>query len=158
VLVAGAALLTGVVSAGSKLPSAAPETFGLLVLWFILGFALYSAAYGLAGSLVSRQEDVQSVVAPLTVALVVGYVVAANALTAPDSGLATIAGYIPPLAPMVVPARVVLGSMGALEVVISVILTLLAIAGVVALAGVVYERAVLRTGGRVGLRDVLRGA
>jgi ABC-2 type transport system permease protein len=156
VLVGAAALITGAVAAGSKLPSAAPAVFALLVLWFILGFALYSAAFGLAGSLVSRQEDVQAVTSPLAAIIVAAYIVAASALSNPDGGLATVASYIPPLAPMTVPARVVLGSMGAVALVVSVLITLVAIAAVVALAAVVYERAVLQTGGRVGLREVLQ--
>ena len=38
-------------------------TFGVM---FVLGFALYATLYAGAASLVSRQEDVNQVVAPLT--------------------------------------------------------------------------------------------
>ena len=40
---------------------------GVVMLWFLLGFALYSCAFAVAGALVPRQEEIQSVTAPLTI-------------------------------------------------------------------------------------------
>ena len=37
-----------------------------VLLWFVLGFALYSFAYAAAGAIVARQEEVQFVVMPMT--------------------------------------------------------------------------------------------
>ena len=49
----------------------------LFGVYGVLGFLLYAVLYAAAGSLVSRQEDVSSVVQPLTMVAALGYVVAA---------------------------------------------------------------------------------
>ena len=38
----------------------------LALVWFVVGYAFYAAAFACAASLVSRQEDLQSVLTPLT--------------------------------------------------------------------------------------------
>ena len=48
------------------LPEFPIDSMLILVLWFILGYSLYAVAFGAAGALVSRPEDAQSVVAPIS--------------------------------------------------------------------------------------------
>jgi ABC-2 type transport system permease protein len=155
VLVGGAALVAGRLAGGAGLPSAAPGTLALVVLWFVLGFAFYSVAYAAAGALVSRQEDLQSASAPVTWLMTAAFLTAYIALDDPDSTLVRILALLPPFAPILVPARVVLGDMGALEVVAAVALSLAGTAGLVLLAARVYERALLRIGAPVKVRQVL---
>lgn len=70
----------------------------------------------------------------------------------PNGALAQIAAFVPPLAPMVVPARMVLGDMSVVGLVLAVVVDLLATAGLIALAASIYERAILRIGAPVSLR------
>ncbi|HEY0493456.1 MAG TPA: ABC transporter permease, partial [Candidatus Dormibacteraeota bacterium] len=51
------------------------------LLWFILGYFLYAILFAAAGSLVSRQEEVQSVVLPITMLTVLTWFVAIGVLT-----------------------------------------------------------------------------
>lgn len=53
VMVATPALVVAA-GTGTDLPSGSALTVASLVLWFVLGYALYSCAYAAAGSLVSR--------------------------------------------------------------------------------------------------------
>ena len=46
---------------------------GLALAWFIVGYAFYGAAFACAASLVPRQEDLQSVLTPLQLLLLVGF-------------------------------------------------------------------------------------
>ena len=41
-----------------------------MIVWFLLGFAFYACLYAALASLVSRQEEVQNVTAPLSILLV----------------------------------------------------------------------------------------
>ena len=68
-IVGGAALAAGRLAGGAGLPSAAPGTVALVALWFVLGYAFYSAAFGAVGALVSRQEDLETATGPITVVL-----------------------------------------------------------------------------------------
>ena len=61
---------------------------GIVLVWFLLGFALYAGLFAMAGVLVSRQEDVQSTTTPLTIAIVLSFLLVFPALDDPSGGLA----------------------------------------------------------------------
>jgi len=128
----------------------------VVMLWFLLGFALYSCAFAVAGALVPRQEEIQAVTAPLTILILASFFLSFGALDDPSSTLARVLSLIPPSAPMVMPVRLIAGNVPAWEVVLSIALTVAAAAGLIALAARVYGAAVLRTGSRVTLRAVWR--
>jgi ABC-2 type transport system permease protein len=130
----------------------------LALVWFVLGYAFYAAAFACAASLVSRQEDLQSVISPLTIVLMVGFFVSFGVAADPDGTLAKVSSYIPPVAPMTMPPRIALGEASAVEVVGALAVTLGATALLVPLAARIYSGAVLRTGGTIKLRDAWRAA
>lgn len=127
-----------------------------VVLWFVLGYAFYAAVFAVAASLVSRQEDLGSVLTPTTLVLVAGFFVGLQAAGDPDSTLATVTSYVPGLSPLVMPVRQAAGEAAAWEVGLAVVLMLVAIALVVRLGGRVYAGALLRTSGKTKLREALR--
>jgi ABC-2 type transport system permease protein len=163
-----AALLQGVVILGSALVAAQVTGADLLDLvtpadllgllgWFLLGYALYAVVYAAAGSLVARQEDVQNVATPPALPLLVGYIVAAQAAFGDaESPLVRVMSLFPATAPVVMPVRTTVSDVPAWEVALSIALTLAGIVVLVAVASRVYARALLRTGGRVRWREVLR--
>ena len=156
VLAGGAALLAGALAGGAGLPSAAPGAVALVVMWFVLGYAFYSVAFAAVGALVSRQEDLQTAIMPITLLMTGGFYVALIVVnTDPNGTAAQIVAFVPPLSPMVVPARMVLGNMNTIELALAVALDLLATAGMIALAARVYERAILRTGAPIKLRRLV---
>lgn len=153
-LIAGAgALIAGRLAGGAGLPSAAPKAIALVLLWFILGYAFYSVAFAAVGALVSRQEDLSTAIVPVTLVMTAAFYMALIIANGnPNGALAQIAAFVPPLAPMVVPARMVLGDMSVVGLVLAVVVDLLATAGLIALAARIYERAILRIGAPVSLR------
>jgi ABC-2 type transport system permease protein len=156
-LAGGAALLAGTLAGGAGLPSAAPKAVALVVLWFVLGYVFYSVAFAAAGALVSRQEDLTTAMLPINVVLIGAFYLALIIVNGnPNGTLARIAAFVPPLAPMVVPARMVLGDMNAVGLMAAVAVDLIATAGLIVLAGRIYERAILRTGAPVRLHRLLR--
>ncbi len=150
-----AALAAGRLAGGAGLPSAAPETIALVLLWFVLGYVFYSVAFAAVGALVSRQEDLQTAMLPVNAVLIAAFYLALIVSGNPNGTVARVAAFLPPFAPMVVPMRMIIGDMGALALAASVAIDLLATAGLVWLAGGIYERAILRIGAPVKLRRVL---
>jgi ABC-2 type transport system permease protein len=155
-----AGLIAADVAGGEGLPPSAPETVALVVGWFVLGFVFYSVAYAALGALVSRQEDLEATTAPVNILLVAAYFGANAAIADPDGTWAQIAAFLPPLAPLIVPTRVVLGDMGAIGLVASVAISLLATYALIRVAARIYERSILRMGAPISLRSALatRGA
>jgi ABC-2 type transport system permease protein len=154
-VVCAAGLATTEVAGGEGLPPSAPETIALIVGWFVLGFGFYSVAYAALGALVSRQEDLEATTAPVNILLIGAYWGAMLAMADPDGTWARIAAFLPPLAPMVVPARVVLGDMGAIGLLAAVAVELLATFALIRVAAGIYERSVLRIGAPISLRSAL---
>lgn len=131
-------------------------TVATVVAWFVLGYAFYASVFAVAASLVSRQEDLGSVLTPASMLLVAGFVVAVQAAGDPSGTLATVTSYLPGLSPLVMPVRQAAGEAAPWEVALAVVLMLLAIALIVRLGGRVYAGALLRTSGRTKIREALR--
>ena len=127
------------------------------LLWYVLGFFAYATVFAAAGSLVSRQEDVQSVITPVTMVLAIGYVVGFNLVLQDPEGTATTwLSMIPLFSPIMMPGRIAVGVAPAWQIVLAVLLTLGVIALFTWLGSRIYRGAILHTGGRVALRNALR--
>lgn len=160
-LVIAVGLVGGTLLDAVDLPHVTAGWVALIVLWFLLGYALYACVYAVAGAVVSRQEDLQSSTGALNMVVIAAYVLSFVALQDPDGALMTLLSFLPPSAPMAMPARWLVTDVPAWQLVVSIGLTLVAIAALVRLATVVYSRAALRMGPKVSLRSVLstgRGA
>ena len=131
-------------------------TVASVVAWFVLGYAFYACVFAVAASLVSRQEDLGSVLAPASMVLVLGFFVALQAAGDPDGTLATVTSFVPGLSPLVMPVRQAAGEVTGAEVALAVVLMLVTIALAVRLGGRVYSGALLRTSGKTKLREALR--
>jgi ABC-2 type transport system permease protein len=156
-IVAVAALGALAVSDNADVPATTGMTIAWLVLWFVLGYGFYAVLYGAAGSLVSRQEEAQSMTLPISGVLLVSYLVAMDAARSPDSTAALVGSFLPPTAPMVMLARVAYGGVPAWQIAASVALMVATIVVMLRLAGRVYAGAALRSGRRVGLREAWFG-
>lgn len=155
-LVAGAALIA--LRFGEN-PSASttPSTIAWIVFWFVMGYGFYAVLYATAGSLVSRQEEAQSIQFPISAALIVTYLAAMEAARSPDGAVSVIASLFPPTAPMVMIARIAQGDVPWWQIVLSVSLMVVTVYGMVLLAGRIYAGAVLRFGRRLRLREAWAG-
>jgi ABC-2 type transport system permease protein len=155
VAVCAAGLLGAQLAGDDGLPPSAAGTVVLVVVWFVLGFAFYSVAYAALGALVSRQEDLEATTAPVNVLLVLTYFGANAAVQDPDGTWAQLASFLPPVAPLIVPSRVVLGDMGALEMIAAVVVEVVATVFLIRIAAGIYERSILRVGAPISLRSAL---
>lgn len=90
-----------------QLSSVPVGTWAWLLVFFLLGFLMYSALYAAMGAMVSRPEEVQNASGLPTFILVVAYIVALVALVTPGGQVATIASFVPFLTPLIMFARVV---------------------------------------------------
>jgi ABC-2 type transport system permease protein len=125
----------------------------------VLGFLLYAVLYAAAGSLVSRQEDVNTAVMPMTMITVVGYMIAVYASTGSldvRSEWLTVLSVVPFLSPFLMLPLVVNGQATAPQVVVSIALLLATIAVAWWFAARIYSVGVLLYGQRPDIRSVWR--
>jgi ABC-2 type transport system permease protein len=146
-----AAVATGAVD----VPSGIAGVAGQVIVWFLLGFAFYACLYAALAALVSRQEEVQNVTAPLSILLVGSFFLAISALNSPDSGLAKVTSILPPFSTMVMPIRWASGTVPLWEVGVSMLLMAVAVVALIRVGGRIYAGAVLRSGPRVKIKEAL---
>jgi ABC-2 type transport system permease protein len=138
-----------------EFPSGAIATMGVVLVWFVLGFFFYAGLFAVAGSIVTRQEDLQTTMTPLTILIIASFIIGLSAMGDPDSTLAVVASLLPFSSPLVMPTRIVLGDAAPWEVVASLAISVVSTAALIPIATKVYSRALLRPG-RVRIRQVLR--
>ncbi|HVW81681.1 MAG TPA: ABC transporter permease [Mycobacteriales bacterium] len=158
-ILVGFALGLGAAVGSNILNGTAPVVVVSVLGWLVLGYAFYSWVFAAAGSMVERQDQVQAIAFPVTIPLLIGYV---SSITAVSSGHAslyiTVLAYLPPTAPFAMPVLVSLHAATWWQFTLSALISLGSTVMLARFASAVYRRAVLRTGGRVKLRDVLSGA
>jgi ABC-2 type transport system permease protein len=146
------ASLTGTIS----IPTHAFATIGIALLWFVLGFGFYAALFAVAGSLVSRMEELQNAMVPINLTILGSFFISIGAVSNPDATLSRIASLVPFSSALAMPVRIAVGSASIPEVLLSFAILAGSIAALVPLAGRLYAGAVLRIGARVKLRDAWR--
>jgi ABC-2 type transport system permease protein len=168
-IIAACGLLFTVPTGVLTLPAAAVGAVLLGVMWFALGFVLYALMIAATASLVSRVEEVSSATVPVSMLLVVtwllAYVVAIPAIDAVTGGgtvppglatLTTVLSLIPPFTPVLMSIRMAAGEVPLWEGLLAIVLVLASIAGVTWLGARIYANSILRFGARIKLSDALR--
>jgi ABC-2 type transport system permease protein len=138
-------------------PAIRGSVMGWAVVWFLLGYALYATVFGALGSLASRTEDASSVTGPVSVLLILAFLVSFAAIGSADTTWARLVSWFPLTAPFAMPHRIAMGVATWWDPVVAALVTLAAIAGLVVLGGRVYTRAILHTGTTLTLGEAWRG-
>jgi ABC-2 type transport system permease protein len=156
-VVAAFALLLGRAVGSDLLHGAAPFVLLSALVWLLLGYALYCWLYAAAGSMAERQDQVQSLAVPLALPIVAGYIVSIAVIGqgAPPPTWFTVLAYLPPTAPFAMTSLVGLHAATWWQFTLSAVISAISVIAVARFAATVYRRAILRTGGRVRLRDVV---
>jgi ABC-type Na+ efflux pump permease subunit len=137
----------------------APLALASAVAWLLRGDAFYSWAYAAAGSMAERRDQAQSLILPLSVPILASYLLAQTAIVSGHaSALVEVLAYLPPTAPLTMPALVSLGAVSWWQFTASALLSVACTVGMARLAIGIYRRAILQTGRRVRLREVLPSA
>jgi ABC-2 type transport system permease protein len=125
-------------------------------VFLVLGYAFYCTAFAAAGSLVSRQSDVGTVVLPVQLPLIVAYALSYTVIYANGASLFYhVLGFLPPTAPIAMPVLYAAGDVPGWQAAVSAGLVAVSTVWMARAAAAIYGRSILRTGARVRLREVL---
>ncbi len=125
------------------------------ILYFLLGYAVYALLYALTGSTVSKPEDVQSANGPIAIIAVIGFYLAYFTMMNPTSDLNQFAAMLPISSPFCMPFRVMMGITSIQDVLISLGLLVITIVVVAHISIKIYSQAILNTGSRTSLKEML---
>jgi ABC-2 type transport system permease protein len=158
ITIAGFAICLALVTSTHLVHASAIWAALLVIGWFILGYAFYASLFAAAGSLVSRMEELQNVIVPINLTILVSFIISIGSLQDPNSTLAVVASILPVSAALAMPVRIVLGAATGWQIALSLTLLIGSAVALVPVGARLYAGAVLRTGSRVKLRDAWRAA
>lgn len=124
------------------------------VLFFILGYFLYATLAAMLGSLVSRVEEVNQMIIPMTFLIVIAFLLAMFGMGAPEATIVTITSYIPFFSPMLMFIRVGLLDIAIWEVLLSIGILIATILIFAVIGARVYKGGVLLYGKSSSLKDI----
>lgn len=124
-------------------------------IFFILGFLLYASMYAGIGAMVSRPEDTNQAVSPMTFLIVAAFMLAMFSLYSPDNPWVVGLSYVPFFTPMVLFVRIVLTHVSTLGVLLGILDLVLTTLLLIWIAGKMYRVGVLMYG-KVSWRDMIR--
>lgn len=120
-------------------------------VFFVLGFVALAGVWAVAGSVATRNEDLQQTTLPAQALLFIPFFAV---LIGGDTVL-QIASYVPIASTIAMPVRMVSGDVPLWEVLAAAGLVLVAAAGLVVLAARMYERSLLQTQRTMTYRELL---
>jgi ABC-2 type transport system permease protein len=132
-----------------------PAIFGYLILYFLLGFLLYSALFMTIGAACSTEQDAQQFQGLITLPMIVPLMTLVLLIQNPASTLAVVLSMIPLFAPMMMLARVILLEPPLWQIALSALLLLVAIYLSISFAARVFRVGILMYGKRPSLRELV---
>ncbi|MFB3162877.1 ABC transporter permease [Neobacillus sp. 179-J 1A1 HS] len=130
------------------------STIAYAVIFFILGYFLYATLAAFLGSLVSRIEDVQQMITPMTLLVVAGFMIAMFGLGKPDSPFIVITSYIPFFTPMIMFLRVGMLNIPVWEAALGISILMATIIFFAVFGARVYRGGVLMYGKSNSFKDI----
>jgi ABC-2 type transport system permease protein len=133
-----------------------PELLMLMVIFFLLGFFVYAYLYAGLASTVDRMEDANSVV-QLPIFLIIGsFLAAMMGLLSPGATWVTVLSYVPFFTPMVMFMRICLGTAGAWEIMLSIVLQFITIIAVGWISAKIYRMGTLMYGKKLSVKEIAK--
>lgn len=124
------------------------------LIFFLLGYFLYATLAAFLGSLVSRIEDVQQMITPMTFLVIAGFMIAMVGLGQPDMTFITISSYIPFFTPMLMFMRVGMLNLPVWEPILGIVILLVTIILLAIFGARVYRGGVLMYGKSNSFKDI----
>jgi len=128
---------------------------GLFLVFFVLGYFLFSSLYAAAAAMCSSDEEAQQTQVPVTILLIVPMMVLAPIIENPHGPLGTWLSMVPFFSPILMFPRYMAGA-PLWQVATSLFLMVITIAGVAWVAGRIYRVGILMQGKRPTLPEIVR--
>lgn len=136
------------------LGSVSPALFLYGFLFFLLGYLLYATIAAMFGSLVSRVEDLQQLLMPMFILIIIAFFIAMFGLNMPEAKFITISSFIPFFSPMIMFLRIGMISVPLWEILVSIGILIGTIVVLGLLGARIYRGGVLMYGPSRSLKDI----
>lgn len=127
-----------------------------VIVYFILGYAIFSLLYALTGSTVSKPEDINSANGPVAILAVIGFYLAYFSMMNPTSEINVFASMFPFSAPFSMPFRIMMGTATPVQIAISIAIMIISIIVIAHISIKIYSNAIFNYGSKMSIKDILK--
>ena len=144
----------GIMAAFFNIPT---ELLVYMLVFFVLGFLVYAFLYGATGSVVSKLEDLNTAVMPVTLLFIAGFMIVIMTMSSgnTDTLLLKVASYVPFTSPMAMFTRIAMSRVAAYEIAISIAILAVSVVLVGVIAAKIYRMGVLLYGKRPSIGTII---
>lgn len=135
-----------------------PDLFVYMLVFFLLGFSIYAFLYGAISSTVSKLEDINTAVQPVTFLFLFGFMVVMFSMSSGsvDNLLMQICSYIPFTSPMAMFTRIAMSTVLWYEIAISIGILVASTFGIGILSAKIYRVGVLMYGTSPKIGNIIK--
>ena len=134
------------------------DLFVYMMVFFVLGFLVYAFLYAAIGSTVSKLEDINTSVLPITFLFIIAFMIVVFAMAGGnvDTTLMKICSYIPFISPMAMFTRICMSTVAWYEIAISIAVLIGSTVGIGFLSAKIYRVGVLFYGNKPKIGSILK--
>lgn len=134
------------------------ELLLFMLLFFVLGFLIYAFLFGAIGSTVSKMEDINTAVMPITLLFLAAFFVVIFSMSSGsvDTVLMKVCSYIPFTSPMAMFTRIAMSTVPWYGILISTVILIGSVIGIGVLSAKIYRVGVLLYGTSPKLGAILK--
>lgn len=134
------------------------EVFVYMLVFFVLGFLIYSFLYGAIGSTASKLEDINTSVMPITFLFIISFFVVFISMTNGniDGVLLKVCSFIPFTSPMAMFTRICMSTVAWYEIAISVAILIASTVGIGIISSKIYRVGVLLYGTPPKMKAIIK--
>jgi ABC-2 type transport system permease protein len=148
--------LIGAMAGGNVHVSLSPMQFVFFVVYFLLGYLLYSSVAAALGAMVNSEQELQQLNMILVMPLAGCMFALAPVISNPSGPLARIISLIPFCTPLIMYLRISLATPPAWEIALSIVLMVTTIYIILWVASRIYRVGILMYGKRPNLPEIMR--
>jgi len=154
----GGMLAAGAVpgASGFKMATIPPYIFVYFVVFFILGYFLYSVLFATIGSMVNSEKEAQQLLFPISMLLVVPMLMMMLVLKSPSGSTSVVLSLIPFFAPILMLMRICVLLPPFSQIAASIGILILTIILLIWVAAKIYRVGILMYGKRPNLREIVK--
>ena len=132
-----------------------PFVIVIFLSYFVFAYLLYAALFAAIGSAVDAETDTQQFVLPITIPLLISFVMAQSIITNPDSSMAFYLSMIPFTSPIVMMLRLPFG-VDLWQVVLSLLILISTFLAATYFSSKVFKTGILMYGKKVSLKELVK--
>lgn len=133
-----------------------PFSIVMIVIYFILGYFLYAMMNAVAGATVSKAEDVNSALMPISFISIAAFYLGNFSLTVPKGTVSIVSSIIPFSSPFSMPSRILATEVPIWQITASLLSLFITIAFIAWISIKIYSAAILHYGKRLKLKDLMK--